>query len=533
MDHGVIADRYRLGELIGRGAMGAVWAAQDTKLGRAVAIKEIRARADLDTEEWRQRSERALREARAAAVVRHRNVVVVHDVVTDEGRPWIIMELVTGHSLADELATGPMAAGDAARIARQALDGLIAAHACDVVHRDVKPSNLLLSRPDGRTVLTDFGIASMAGAGTLTSPGAMIGTLDYLSPERIQGLRAVPACDLWSLGATLYEMVEGRSPFRRNNEFATLQAILEGTYDPPRNAGPLAEVINGLLAKDPSLRMTAQDARSVLIAAERPDAPSSIGLLPRPKAQADAAGAPDGRRQSLSGTGTTSAERPPTALLRQPAHVPPEHTGPAPAARVASRRWLTRALIGMTVTALAAVGLYAVPPLMAERPSSAAPGPASPTGGRTGFRAISDPSGFTVEIGKDWTGPYADKRRIFYYSADRTYRLGVHLSPPDGKGDPYAELSQQDNNGTGTTAIAEYPKYQRIHLKRTEHNGAPAALWEFTWYDTTSGIRHRSIDLRYTKNGRTYDFWVAGPDSTAPTIRKHFDAARASFSPTR
>ncbi|MGW7362045.1 protein kinase domain-containing protein [Streptomyces sp. NPDC054841] len=538
---GLAAGRYQLNELIGRGAMGAVWAAQDVKLGRAVAVKEIRARVDLDPEEWRRRAERALREARAAALVQHRNVVEIHDVVMDDDRPWIIMELVAGRSLAEELTVGRVTVGDAARIAREALDGLIAAHASGVVHRDVKPSNLLLARPDGRTVLTDFGIAAVAGADTLTVPGAMIGTLDYLSPERVQGLRAVPACDLWSLGATLYEMVEGRSPFRRNSEFATLHAVLDGTYDPPRNAGRLGEVIDGLLIKDPAQRITASAARSLLIAAERPDAPSPHGLTLRTKAPihtATSARVPGDRRRPEFGTGMASEERRPTA---PPAdrHRPvrPEDTDPAQVPGRASRRWIARALIGSTVIALAAAGVYAVPPLLAKRsstpPSSQATPPVSPTAARPGFRAISDPAGFTVEIGKDWTGPYADKRRIFYYSADKAYGLGVHLNPPDGKGDPYAELSAQDNDGTGTSAAGDYPKYRRVRLERLEHNGAPAAVWEFTWYDAASGVRRRSIDLRYTKNGRTYDFWVAGPDSAAPSIRRHFDAARESFSPTR
>lgn len=548
---GLAAGRYQLNELIGRGAMGAVWAAQDVELGRAVAVKEIRVGVDLDPEEWRRRTERALREARAAALIQHRNVVEVHDVVMDEDRPWIIMELVAGCSLAEELGRGRVTVGDAARIAREALDGLIAAHATGVVHRDVKPSNLLLARPDGRTVLTDFGIASVAGADTLTVPGAMIGTLDYLSPERVQGLRAVPACDLWSLGATLYEMVEGRSPFRRNNEFATLQAVLDGRYDPPRHAGALGEVIDGLLTKDPSQRMTASTARSLLLAVERPDAPAPHGPALHPKAwssTAETARVPRDRRRSDFGAGTASTERRPSAPPAGP-HGPvrPEDADPTRAPGRASRRWVTRALIGSTVITLAAVGVYVVPPLLADRPSGpnrassppsssgsqAAPEPVSPAATRPGFRAISNPAGFTVDIGKDWTGPYEDNRRIFYWSADRTFRLGFHLAPPDGNGDPYAELLAQDNNGTGTSPAADYPKYRRVRLERTEHHGAPAAIWEFTWYDATSGVRHRSIDLRYTEKGRTYDFWVAGPESALPAVRRYFDAARDSFLPTR
>ncbi|MEU2154738.1 serine/threonine-protein kinase [Streptomyces sp. NPDC019396] len=522
------AGRYQLNELIGRGAMGAVWAAQDVKLGRAVAVKEIWARVDLAPEEWRRRAERALREARAAALVQHRNVVEIHDVVMDDGRPWIIMELVAGRSLAEELAVGRVTVGDAARIAREALDGLIAAHANGVVHRDVKPSNLLLARSDGRTVLTDFGIAAVTGADTLTVPGAMIGTLDYLSPERVQGLRAVPACDLWSLGATLYEMVEGRSPFRRNSEFATLQAVLDGAYDPPRNAGRLSEVIGGLLIKDPAQRITASVARSLLIAAERPEVPAQAAASAR---------VPGDRRRSGSVTGTASEERRTVARADRHRPVRPEDTDPAQVTGRASRRWIARALIGSAVIALVAAGIYTVPPLLARKSpdpsSSQAAAPVSPAAARPGFRAISDPAGFTMEIGKDWTGPYADKSRIFYYSASKAYGLGVHLNPADGKGDPYAELSAQDNGGTGTSAVGDYPKYRRVRLERFEHNGASAAIWEFTWYDAASGARRRSIDLRYTENGRTYDFWVAGPDSDVPGIRRYFDAARESFSPTR
>ncbi|MFD5424787.1 serine/threonine-protein kinase [Streptomyces sp. NPDC127084] len=548
------AGRYQLNELIGRGAMGAVWAARDVKLERAVAVKEIRARVDLDPEEWRRRAERALREARAAALVQHRNVVGIHDVVMDDDRPWIIMELVTGRSLAEELTIGRMAVGDAARIAREALEGLIAAHASGVVHRDVKPSNLLLARPDGRTVLTDFGIAAVTGADTLTVPGSMIGTLDYLSPERVQGLRAVPACDLWSLGATLYEMVEGRSPFRRNSEFATLQAVLDGTYEPPRHAGRLGEVIDGLLTKDPAQRITASTARSLLVAAEReadtqrPHEPLTLRVTTEPIRTATAARGSGDRQRSGSGTGSASEQHPPTepqgdrhrpGRPAETAPVPPEATDPTGTpGRASRRRWIIRTLIGATAIALAAAGVYAIPPLLARQSptprGSQAASPESPAAAaRPGFRAISDPAGFTVEIGEDWTGPYANKRRVFYYSADKAYGLGVHLNPPDGAGDPYAELSAQDNDGTGRSPVGDYPQYRRISLERLEHNGASAALWEFTWYDAASDSRRRSIDLRYTKNGRTYDFWVAGPESAVPDIRKYFEAARETFSPTR
>lgn len=259
----MVAGRYRPAEMLGRGGMGTVWRAYDTVLDRVVAMKELRVPDDLDDEELARRSARAMREVRAAALVSHPNVVGVYDVVEDDGRPWIIMELVVGRTLADDLDEGRLAVRDSARIARQLLEALRAVHAASVVHRDVKPGNVLLSN-DRRAVLTDFGIATLVGTTTITATGTTIGTLEYMAPERAQGLRPGPASDLWSLGATLYEMLEGRSPFRRNGEFATLQAVLDGTYDPPRHAGPLGGVLAGLLESDPDRRLTADGALRLL-----------------------------------------------------------------------------------------------------------------------------------------------------------------------------------------------------------------------------------------------------------------------------
>jgi tRNA A-37 threonylcarbamoyl transferase component Bud32 len=262
-----VAGRYRLTEMLGRGGMGTVWRAADTVLDRDVAVKEVRVPEGLDDEERARRSARAMREVRAAALVAHPNVVVVYDVVEDDGRPWIVMEFVPGRTLAEDLDEGRLPVRDAARVTRQLIDALRSVHAADVVHRDVKPGNVLLSR-DGRAVLTDFGIATLVGATTITATGTTIGTLEYMAPERAQGLRPGPPSDLWAVGATLYEMLEGRSPFRRNGEFATLQAVLDATYDPPRHAGPLAPLIAGLLTADPDARMSADEALRLLAEVE-------------------------------------------------------------------------------------------------------------------------------------------------------------------------------------------------------------------------------------------------------------------------
>ncbi|HSA48545.1 MAG TPA: serine/threonine-protein kinase, partial [Yinghuangia sp.] len=286
----LVAERYRLAEMLGRGGMGTVWRAYDTVLDRTVAVKEVRVPDDLDDDERARRSARAMREVRAAALVSHPNVVVVHDVVEDGGRPWIVMEYVPGRTLADDLAEGRLPVREAADIVRRMLRALSAIHAAGVVHRDIKPANILLAA-EGRVVLTDFGIATLGGATTITATGTTIGTLEYMAPERAHGLRPGPASDLWSLGATLYEMVEGRSPFRRNGEFATLQAVLEGTYEAPRHAGALAGVLAGLLTADPEQRLTADQALRLVDALE-PVAEDGAG-----------AGAPEGGPSGVTAPG--------------------------------------------------------------------------------------------------------------------------------------------------------------------------------------------------------------------------------------
>lgn len=314
-DDRMVAGRYRPAEMLGRGGMGTVWRAYDTVLDRVVAMKELRVPDDLDDEERGRRSARAMREVRAAALVSHPNVVVVYDVVEDDGRPWIIMELVVGRTLADDLDEGRLPIRDAARVTRHLLEALRAVHAASVVHRDVKPGNVLIAN-DGRAVLTDFGIATLVGSTTITATGTTIGTLEYMAPERAQGLRPGPASDLWSLGATLYEMVEGRSPFRRNGEFATLQAVLDGTYDPPRHAGPLGDVLAGLLESDPERRLTADGALRVLAAAGYPGADDGGGH----DVHGEGEGADGGGGVDPAGSAATTAGVPaPSTTLREAA----------------------------------------------------------------------------------------------------------------------------------------------------------------------------------------------------------------------
>ncbi|MFD6490260.1 serine/threonine-protein kinase [Streptomyces sp. NPDC059945] len=275
----LIAGRYRLLSKLGHGGMGTVWRAKDETVDREVAVKEPRVPDHLPERERANVYERMRREARAAARLDHPAVVNVHDVAVVDGQPWIVMELVSGRSLGDALQEGTLGVREAARIGLEVLGALEAAHAAGILHRDVKPDNVLLGRHD-RVVLTDFGIAQIEGETSLTDTGGFVGSPEYIAPERVLGQRPGPASDLWSLGVVLYTATEGVSPFRRSNTPATLQSVLNSTPTAPASAaGPLAEVINGLLGKDPSHRPGADRVRRLLEEAARPPAPAPTQVV--------------------------------------------------------------------------------------------------------------------------------------------------------------------------------------------------------------------------------------------------------------
>ncbi|WP_433474242.1 serine/threonine-protein kinase [Spirillospora sp. CA-142024] len=259
-----LAGRYRPSGELGRGGMGTVWRARDETLNRDVAVKELVLPRETSEARRELAVQRALREARAAARLRHPSIITVHDVVLADGRPWIVMELLSGRSL-DRIVKddGPLDPRRVAALGIEMLDALSTAHEHGVLHRDVKPANVFL-RDDGRAVLTDFGIASLAGDVPLTRPGALIGSPAYMAPERIRGEPGGPPSDLWSLGATLYALVEGRTPFARSTPMGVLGAVLADEPAAPRRAGPLAGLLLRLLAKDPDARPTADQVRREL-----------------------------------------------------------------------------------------------------------------------------------------------------------------------------------------------------------------------------------------------------------------------------
>ncbi|MFJ8533002.1 serine/threonine-protein kinase [Streptomyces sp. NPDC093591] len=261
----LLAGRYRLGDVLGRGGMGTVWRAEDETLGRTVAVKELRFPSNIDEEEKRRLITRTLREAKAIARIRNNSAVTVFDVVEEDDRPWIVMELVEGKSLAEVIREdGLLEPKRAAEVGLAILDVLRSAHREGILHRDVKPSNVLLESDSDRVVLTDFGIAQVEGDPSITSTGMLVGAPSYISPERARGHKPGPAADLWSLGGLLYASVEGVPPYDKGSAIATLTAVMTEPLEEPKNAGPLKDVIYGLLTKDPAKRLDDAGARAML-----------------------------------------------------------------------------------------------------------------------------------------------------------------------------------------------------------------------------------------------------------------------------
>ncbi|MGW8782923.1 protein kinase domain-containing protein [Streptomyces sp. NPDC055796] len=388
----VLGGRYRVTSVVGRGGMGVVARAVDELLAREVAVKVLRAYTDASESELAHLRTRMEREAQAAARIRHSGVVTVHDVTQERGLPVIVMELVDGPSLDDVVTqSGALDPYEAAAIGAKLMDALDAAHRAGVLHRDVKPGNVLLER-GGRVVLTDFGIATMEGSddeamAKLTRSGQLVGSLDYLPPERAQGREPGPASDIWSLGMTLYAAVEGVSPFRRTSVWSTLAAIVAEPLPAPRRAGALAPVLMALMAKEPASRPTADQARVMLerVAAggaaahpappvpaagtATPTAPSvvgpAVGFGPPPVVGGPVAGGP-----GVGGPGDGGVGAAPAVSFPQP-HVPAPYSGfpppgrPPTAAQNSETAHRTRrsrfAMAAAAVAVLAASGVaYAV-----------------------------------------------------------------------------------------------------------------------------------------------------------------------------
>lgn len=323
----LLAARYRLLEPVGRGGMGTVWRAHDELLDRDVAVKEVRLPKVLDEELRAELCARTEREGRATAMVAHPSVITVFDVVTEDDRPWIVMELLHAKSLEQIIQEeGPLEPRRVAEIGRQILGALRAVHAKGILHRDVKPSNVLVT--EDRAVLTDFGLAALEGDVSITQAGIVLGSAGYIAPERVLGSKASPAADLWSLGATLYTAVEGRGLSGRRTAAATLAALTSGEPIPMPKAGPLAPVLDALLRIDPATRL--DSVRASLMLARVAAGGSAEEPLPRGKSPSKSSNKSSNRssgKSSGKAQGKSQGGRIPASLAQPPFVRRPSHRG--------------------------------------------------------------------------------------------------------------------------------------------------------------------------------------------------------------
>ncbi|MEU9826389.1 protein kinase domain-containing protein [Micromonospora chersina] len=579
MQQVVIAGRYRLLDLVGRGGMGRVWRAWDEMLHREVAVKQVVPPAWLAPHERDELRGRTLREARTTARLSHPNVVRVYDVVRVDGDPWLVMEYVPSRSLQEIVETdGPVDPRRAAGIGLAVLAALRAAHEAGVLHRDVKPGNVLLAR-DGRVLLTDFGLAVFDGGdGMMTRPGLVLGSPQYVAPERAaEGVSSAEA-DLWSLGATLHAAVEGRSPYARSTAMATLAALASQPPDPAPHAGPLAPALAGLLRRDPRQRLGHDDAARLLAAATAPavDVPSR----PFPAAIAPAVDVParaaerTGQQHPEERQGGAEAVGAPS-----PAAVPSGPDGPAPAGpaiagsespsrrrRAAARRWgLAAAATVLAVAAGVGTALAVTddhdgrpggdphadapdepwdhrpgppggpppgvppPPFPCVRPDATGtpvragspPAGAAPTL-PAGWLWYADPAGFRVAVPAGWLRLRSGSTTCFQDPATRRI-LGVEPYPG---GEPVGQLRAAEQD---LTTGGRLPGYERVRLAAAGGGAEWECRWSAPYGERLHGLRVLPGDAGgWTLGWTTSDAdWSAGAAQLA-LIRDSFRPGRAT-----
>ncbi|WP_338697181.1 serine/threonine-protein kinase [Streptomyces sp. Q6] len=500
----LIGGRYRLVERIGSGGMGTVWHAVDERVGRDVAVKQPRLPGDPHGEAQQRAYARLQREARAAASVEHHSAVAIHDVVVEDQLPWIVMELVRGESLHEALKRGPLAPREAAGIGLAVLGALRAAHAKGIVHRDVKPANVLLG-PHGRVVLTDFGIAHIQGEESLTVSGEFVGSLECIAPERMSGEGAGPASDLWSLGVLLYAAVDGWSPFRRTTLESTLAAIL--SFDPPapERAGALGPLIGRLLAKDPAARPSAAEVEAGLAAAVDGRALPEPAREPEPEPEPEPDPDPDPDPEPAPGT--TVVPVPVPAGKRGRGRVALALAG---AVLVGGGIWFGTSLAddeGQPQGREARAGLHA---------SASAPAPGA---ARNSASPSAGDEGWTVHEETDLKAVVAVPKSLVDAYHDPS-RDGVQYTDP--RSDVTLSLKRWAPQQGGSTAFAwatsvadsyadhDYSDIRRT-VTRTSFHGMDAAQLDITYTDATQSGVMREMRLYVVDEKGRYDLGVVMP----------------------
>ena len=547
----IVAGRYRLVGSLGTGGMSRVWLAVDELLHRDVAVKEIVLKAGLTEDEQTGLHIRTISEACAAARVRHPNVVQIHDVMRTYDGIWIVMEYIRGSSLRQLIIDrGPLPPAQVALIGLPMLAALDAAHRTGVLHRDVKPGNVLVA-PDGRVVLTDFGLATIGKVESDrdTDAGIVEGAPAYIAPERALDGRSSVEADLWSLGATLYAAVEGRPPYSRTSMTGTLAAVATEPPDPVHLAGPLEPVLKGLLRKDSRKRMGSAEAAWLLRRVAAGD-DANVPLLVPPDV-------PVGDDGNTSPPAPVSPARPRIAAMaavdtgygngagRESPSGTADRVSPGPAVRPMRRRPLR--LIG---TGIAIVIVIALAIVVLQRASSAdrrtvrfqaapptapmtTPGQAGPTVGpaqpdaRTvrfvlpdGWAWHDDPAGFRLAVPQGWSINRTDVG--VYFREPAGYRvLAVKQWKPSSP-DPVVALTRQEADTRGLA------NYERIRIEAVPQYFTSCAVWEYR--HEADGRQLHTLERAFTTpSGRSFAFSWRGAAFDRLINEANFVLVTASF----
>jgi tRNA A-37 threonylcarbamoyl transferase component Bud32 len=542
--------------------MGAVWRAHDELLGRDVAIKEIVWPPHTDPRELEIARRRAMREAQLTARLHHPNVTRVYDIIEEDDRTSIVMELVPYRSLREIVREdGPLSPTQAARVGLGVLAALRAAHEAGVVHRDVKPANILLG-PEDRVILTDFGIAKAADSPALTESGVLIGSPSYTAPERARGERAGAPADLWALGASLYVAVEGRPPFDRDGALASLTAIVADEPDPPGHAGALWPVIAGLLGKDPSTRLGIAEAERMLLrVAEESDAARTAPFQAEPEAATGAISLPEPDVAADRPELDVAAERPEwdvAASWSEPdvAAGHPEagegagglavageagRSGPAGRRRYGAILAASVAVVAIAVIALAVAlssartpgrqQAAAIPSAKASAAGQASASSAAATRGGTsnavptGYYRFTNSTGFSIGVPHGWQISYVGHYVYIRDPSDSAIFLLIDQSDQP-QSDPLADWQQQ-----AAARESTYPDYHLIRLAAVPYAQAEkAADWEFT-YDR-DGVQVQVLNRNVLANAHhAYALYWSTPVSDWNADYHFFQAFAATFQP--
>ena len=504
---GLVAGRYRVTETLGRGGMGRVWLARDVVLDRDVAVKEVVLPGELVAAERDSLRRRTLREARAAARLTHPNVAQVYDVFEADGHPWIVLEHVPSRSLQEVLdAEGPIAPRRVAEIGLAVLAALCAAHRAGVRHRDVKPSNVLLA-DGGRVVLTDFGIATIEGDGDTTSSELVLGSPQYMAPERALRGDSGPAADLWSLGATLYAAVEGRPPYQRPSAVGTLMALAAEEPEPPRRAGALRPVLDGLLLKDPAERIDAEETRRRLERAAASIAQPGIPEISGERRRRWIVALVVAVLLAVAGTVAVLAAR-----TERPGSGQPE-SGRAGSGQASP-------------TAASSAGAPAAQP--PSTPIAEPPAPTSPAVERTslalpsGWIDYHDRTGFSVYVPKGWTR--SQKGSIVYFRGSGRV-LGIDQTTHPNM-NPVADWRGKADY---RVAHGDFPGYHEIRISSVTYF-VKAADWEFT-FDGSRARQHVNNRGVVVNDHQAYGIYWQTPDASWSAAFADLQLVFRSFRP--